>query len=333
MGGRALGIETIRLNQKDYHEVFDSLKILIPEVELIPSYHSKPDFGDMDVLYRKGYINKDSILSDLNEHYFLKGYVENGDVLSVGILMDVPYSKADIFQIDFIGSPPEFFNFAYNYFSYNDMGNLFGRVARSIDLKFGHKGLFYVQRDGDHVLKEHLLTNMFSTALYHLGYDAERFYQGFDTLEEIFEYIMTSRFYDFNKFDLKQRNRKARIRDEKRPNYRAFLEYATANPKVNRMLDSMGAKTYSFGAFPEFYRDYFIAYDQNELHKKFKLKYNGELIMRLTGLKGKELGEFMQWMKPKVDKDHVMNIEREELDNYILSLYEQYKTGKSDDEV
>lgn len=324
MGGNALGFETLRLNANEYHKLAEVITDIVPGAVLIPSYRQKPNFGDMDLLYEKGLIEPYELKFRLEEHFELQGESKNGDVLSVGVNVVVPYSTLETFQLDFIGVPADSFNFSYNYFSYNDMGNLLGRVARRIGLKFGHKGLFYIQRDGDQVLKEHLLTNKFSIALDHLGYDVDRYYEGFDTLEDMFKFVMSSRFYDFNKFDLSQRNHKARIRDEKRPNYRAFLEYATKNPKVQNIMPEEGGRTYAFGAFPQFYKDYFEILDAHNLHKEFKAKYNGNLVMRVTGLQGKELGNFMNRIKPFMIPENIKNLRVDVIENIVGAFYRNY---------
>lgn len=326
MGGTALGFQSARLSADDYFSVWERFKkIFGSNVYLIPSYRSKSSFGNMDLLYSRYQddqkytteIIKDCLRAEfsvVDDHY------NNGPVTSVGVYVD-----GVIFQLDFIAVPDDSLNFAYNYFSYNDLGNLIGRLARRVGLKFGHKGLFYVQRDGDYVIKEHRPTNMFSTALYHLGLDAERFYEGFDTLEDIFDYVMSSPYYDFNSFDLSQRNRKARIRDEKRPNYRAFLQYANANPIV-RGIKSREEYLYDhFLAFPEFCRDYAEASEHNEKRKAYKAKLNGDIIMKITGLKGKELGSFMSRFKETYEGNTILQMSECEIASAIRVGYATYQ--------
>lgn len=346
MGGKALGFEGVRLELGAYHMLYDGISNNL-SVQLINSYNQKQTFGDMDLLYHYKSITPEVIVSTLEMLGFriYENIVKNGNITSIGIYL----TESDVFQLDFIYVPQESFKFAYHYFSFNDMGNLIGRVARRVGLKFGHDGLWYVQRapENDNVmLKEHLLTNNFDEALEHLGYDVKRYHEGFDTLEDIFKYVMTSRFYDFNKFDLTQRNHKARIRDAKRPNYRAFLEYAQEHPIVNKIDDVEHYKVYHFGKFPIFYKEYFDVLEQHKQHQEFKSKYNGQIVMDALEdgyniiLRGKELGVFMQSVKDVFTQDFVLGKNQEDINKEIRIRYmswhilnSTYETHKSKGEV
>lgn len=323
MGGKALGFEAIRVNKNTYYMLFDGISNAI-HVNLIPSYTTKETFGNMSMLYTHEAITTEVIINCL-EMLGLRVYeniVQNGDITSVGVYL----SEKDVFQLDFIRVPLESLDFAYNYFSFNDMGNLLGRVARRVGLKFGYDGLWCVQRAPENdniVLKEHLLTREFHEALEHLGYDVKRYFQGFDTLEDIFEYVMTSRFYDFDKFDLTQRNHKARIRDAKRPNYRAFLEYAQEHPVVNKIDSVEHYQTYHFGKFPNFYKEYFEVLEQHKLDLEVKKKYNGKVVIDVLqgALKGKPLGEFMKSIENTFTRDFILNSTKEDIEIRLSQEY------------
>ena len=72
---------------------------------------------------------------------------------------------------------------------------------------------------------EVLLTCNFFTALDFLGFDVERYKQGFATLDEIFEFIYQSKFFQESYFSLDNRPADMRARDKKRANYGLALDY------------------------------------------------------------------------------------------------------------
>lgn len=323
MGGSALTVSSCRLNKEEYEDVAKKLGDSFLWGEVIKSYEDKSSFGDLDFLYPIGWGYEDSgyVATRLMESGFHLPvpFVKNSDITSYGIS-----THKGVFQVDFVGVPEESFSFAYNYFAYNDLGNLLGRVARRIGLKLGHNGLWFIQYapENDTVkLAEHLLTADWDEAIEHLGYEVERYHKGFKSLPDIFDFVMSSRFYDFNKFDLTQRNYKARVRDAKRPNYRAFLEYANAHPCEYKIDTVEHYRTYSFGRFPKLYEDYFDVLDKHQEHLKFKLKYNGKIVSSITGLKGKELGKFMTSLDLGNSKHWVIGATQKQIEEYVMARF------------
>ena len=85
-------------------------------------------------------------------------------------------------------------------FSYNDMGNLLGRIAHKFGAKLGHLGLQFPLRDpsnNDRLIAELTITRDFATALTLLGYDAKayevaRSAESFKTLPDIFAFAIAS---------------------------------------------------------------------------------------------------------------------------------------------
>lgn len=323
MGGNALEVESVRLRKDSYLNLSKRLKELFPYGETIRSYGNKETFGDLDFLYPAecGYGNTSRVQEVLGENFTLSQEpVKNGDVTSYGVLLD-----EGVFQVDFIGVPSDRFCFAENYFAYNDMGNLLGRVARSAGVKLGHLGLFYIQRSPNNdsvVLKEHLLTDDWDIALTFLGYSPERYHRGFDSLEDIFEFVMSSPYYDFSKFDLSQRNRKARTRDAKRPNYRAFLEYQQQRPK-EKICDSDLDRVFDW--FPVFEKEYYVCESNNHLNNLYKKKYNGDIVRSVTGLEGKELGKFMSALSKELTRDVVLQLDKKYIEALIDLYYREWK--------
>lgn len=311
MGGQALGIQSSRIDKSDYIILFQFVKDVLPAILLIPSYEDKETFGDLDVIYPSSSGYTPEIIREALIKCGFKLYKEdnkNGKVYSLGI-----YWKGSVFQVDFIEEVDDKLGFAFNYYSWNDLGNLLGRVARNLNLKFGHAGLFYTQRspfNDSIILKEHLLTSDFDEALRHLRYDPTRFRYGFKSLEDMFEFVKSSDFYDRAKFELHNRNAVARIRDRKRVNYNAFLKYTEndVSPTKNERISDYFRLNYHFMKFPEFKKEYDLCAAKDKVVHEYKAIYNGDLVRTRTGLDGKELGMFMQYLSPYLGKDSMDSV-------------------------
>lgn len=146
MGGNALKtVTTRRVDAAEYHKIKDEvvgmLRGMFPGhgIEAIPAYRKKADFGDLDVLVEY-FPNPDSPEADirhrfrgeLRKHFKAEEIVSNGPVYS--------FAWRD-FQVDLILAPTDEFEMSLNYFAWNDLGNLIGRVAHKMGLKYGHDGL------------------------------------------------------------------------------------------------------------------------------------------------------------------------------------------------
>ena len=240
MGGNALRTPSRRIPRAEYQNLLahveDGLRGQFvdrpgPVVRMaeIPAYRQKADFGDMDVLvvWREG-VDPKAAITQLFEPTEI---VHNGGVHSFGI---------DGFQVDLIGvsAEPGRFEAALNYYSWNDLGNLMGRIAHRLGFKYGHQGLLLPVRDRHgHVACEIEASLQTVPILEFLGYDAQPFFAGFDTLEEMFAYAASTKFFDPAIFQLENLNHINRLRNRKRTSYMRFVEWVAATrPEAGREL-------------------------------------------------------------------------------------------------
>ena len=182
MGGKALkNTTTRRYDAQEYHELVPEvearLRAILPghRVRAIPAYRTKESFGDMDVLV------EGPLPSDIKEQ-LLAAFSPNETVYS-GPVISFDYKEL---QIDLIKASTEEYDFSMHYYGYNDLGNLLGKIAHKFGVKYGHDGMFYIHRDGDHIFNEIVLTRDPKTALSFLQLSAERHAEGFDTLQSMF---------------------------------------------------------------------------------------------------------------------------------------------------
>ena len=310
MGGHAV-LHATRLPADHYHVAAGTCLARLRAVcgaprrlAAIPAVRTKADFGDIDILVEhsgsKG-LDRETCTQALRA----TEAVRNGPVLSCGVplvtLGFAEYLEDAVVQVDLIGVSPAHFDSALAYFSWNDCGNLLGRVAHNMGLKLGHDGLSYVLRRETRVLATLPLATDWAVILPILGYDAARWQAGFDTLEDMFAFVMSGRFTDPAFFPLEHRSHKARVRDAKRPSYRAFLRYIQDHPVAHPppLRDKPDWLPYLFAAIPGLRDRYDQAWAQDHLQQAIKTRYNGAVIGRWTGLPGPDLGQFM-----RVYQDH-----------------------------
>lgn len=311
MGGNALSVASVRLAAQDYFEIerntLATLRRAFPEKRIasVLAFASKANFGDLDILYEAG----ENEVTELAAVLQSTEVVVNGDVTSIGIRV-----AQGLFQVDLISIPAASFSFAERYFGFNDLGNLLGRIAYKFGAKFGHLGLLLPLRDAEnshHMIAELSITKDFAVALQLLGYDAQRYeylrnHGGFNDLEDIFRFVLTSPYANRDIYLLENRNYKSRIRDAKRPTYTAFLRWLAEQAEgslpnypwaesgsAERLAQNHAFLQRAFDACPDFAEEYQRTLAEYERKKQVRKRFNGERASQVTGITGKRLGQLM----------------------------------------
>lgn len=345
MGGKALSNPSVRLYAEQYHlverEVVSRLQEVVPSgvrVRAVEAFRSKASFGDLDVLVER-YEGFDPF--KLAEALNPTEVVRNGDVTSLGM-----HTPSGVFQVDLIKAQPESFEFNFLYFCFNDMGNLLGRVAKRMGFKFGHNGFRYLVRHPDRddcKLGEVTLTLNFEEALNFLGYDGARYMalaadkeRGFAALDDVFAYVYANPYLHPGMFALEEQNHHARVRDRKRPVYRAFLEYLEAMPEpeggyfdwTEKAALRQGHLERAFEIFPHFRVEYDRLVAEALLDDKVKAKFNGRVAGEVTGLTGKALGQFMQSFKASLGdnfRETLLNQSADSVRQNMVDFWQQVR--------
>jgi hypothetical protein len=324
MGGNIFG--TTRRYQADEYfklvnevcDVFAHTDAQWNQFEIIPAYREKESFGDMDILY--------STTDDIPlcaKHFGLM--FDTDQVSRNSNVTSVAYKE---FQIDFIHMGQENFNYSLAYHSWNDLGNLTGKLARYFGLKHGHAGLVLPMRDGDNKFDEILLTLEHDKFLEFVGLDSDVFNSGFDNLQQIFEYVATSPYYNPEWYKLENISSVGRIRDRKRDTYRKFLEFNKTQTGVypDRIVDKSDALERIFDFFPEALPEFAAKMGELALLKLAKEKFNGDLVSEITGFTDKDLGSFMKhlrkdfYFKPEV----VAYLSDEKIQELVMSHFKKF---------
>jgi hypothetical protein len=280
--------------------------------EVVKSYRNKQDFGDIDVV-----IDDRVDVVPIFAHFRPKKCAVNGHVFSFAY---------DSIQVDFIRVPKEDIRSTLDYFAYNDLGNLLGKIARAIGLKYGSKGLMYQYKEGDNVIEDIIITKNLDEILTHLGLDPQRYHQGFDELEDIFKYVISSKWFDKHLYQPENATQQNRIRDMKRKTYLTFLEWMKTLPDWIRNLPILICEEYKrvIEQYPHVQNRIKELDASRAKDKAFRARFNGEVVSQLTGLEGAALGKFMSWFRQGNTDSFLMGLDDEKLHVAILMGYRQY---------
>lgn len=276
---------------------------------LIRAYRSKVDYGDLDILLPQEFV-------DRNGHRPLVERLQGalgGDWPFVEAYPGAPAFHTAIaleeggsLQVDLMPVPSECFAYAQSFYAWNDLSKLFIILARQMNgLRFGNDGLSRSVKIDGRVLGVVTFTRDFDEALTFLGYDAVRYNQGFDTLEDMFEFAVSNPRFNTSMYQLENRTNRGRGQDKKRVTYQAFLAWMKDRdlPEYDWASDStdwLELALDHFAGAREQYTALLASKDQSELIKQ---RYNGEVVASLTGLSRIELGAFMKAFKKHVGEE------------------------------
>lgn len=315
MGGNAIklmGYEGKRLPKAEYEELVTDVcaKLWISGqfIYALPvrSLNNKEDFGDADILVvAKPNVYIPKVVMEL----FGAKSITNGECTTF------PYKD---FQVDIISVADSILDMSEVYFAQNDCGNLCGRIFHALNMKYGHHGLFFKIRKShigmydDSVIKECLLTKNPATALNYVGLSAQRIREGFDSKEDMFRYVCSSPYFSPHFYSYENLNNTNRVRNRKRTVYQDFIEYLNKNygldkdqgqyrklweTKFNREGEFLSIIT----TFPHLYDEIQTVSKSFIRSAAIKEKFNGEIVIEVTGLTGNALGKFIGDYKKSFD--------------------------------
>lgn len=304
MGGNAMApYGARRFSAEEYVPLLKEVIGLLAEFKPtgIPYYRNKVSFGDMDIITRS---LKEEDYKTIINRLGTSTYLRNDSVMSL------LYKEI---QIDIIPMSEEDYSTSLLYYSYNDLGNLMGKIFHKFGVKYGHRGLVLPVKDGDYGLGEVVLSKNPVEIFRFGGFDIDRYYRGFDDLEEIFLFVITSKYFNSEIFQYENLNSINKLRDRKRPTYHAFLQYLDETSTISgeslfQMYSSSSVGHIFnedkgvylpaiFAHFPAAKREYEELLEQRRIRRAIKEKLNGKIVMDITGLTGSSLGSFMAFLK------------------------------------
>ncbi len=331
MGGNALKtVETRRCSREEFDttsaELLNILKGVFIQVGIPAFYKNKKDFGDIDIVVSiEGW--NGNMSTYILETFSPKEIFHNGNCYS--------FDYKDL-QIDIIVSKSNTYDTLLHYLNYNDLGNLIGRLAHGLGLKYGEKGLFYEHQFKGKNIGEVIVSKNQSKIYEFLGLDYKRYEEGFNELEDIFEFIATSKYFNWKMYQLDQLNKINRDRNKKRKSYVSFLEWIDKNVDKNgdtfeddTIFKFVKDKTIYFDDINKFFPEADLETEIRRLEyeecKKLYIqsKFNGGQVMLRYGLEGKQLGDTLKAFKGMFDstedfEEYIINTDKE-------SIYDDFK--------
>jgi hypothetical protein len=333
MGGLALkNTPTRRYERAEFDvisvELLDILKKDFKRVAMPLFYKNKKSFGDADIIVSMEGFNR-NVRDYITETFKPNEIFHNGNCYSFD------YKEL---QVDVITLAPEHFDSNEMYLSYNDLGNFIGRIAQGFGLKYGQEGLWYEHYFKGTNLgskKPIIISKNYKEIYEFLGLSYERWEAGFDELEDIFEYIATCRFFNWERFQLKTLNKINRERNLKRKSYMSFLEWMDKNVadddhKYEFNLTQEKYNEMIAAAFPECNLEMEIRQLEFDYCKELLIKgkfTGGEVMRRHPELQNKALGDaivgFKKWVEESTMRSFDDFIIKSETDNIYLK-FDQY---------
>ena len=288
---------------------------LVGNAYRVPRYYgSKETFGDLDVL-----VNRDGLPRDWSE-------VESVLFARLGIEQHQRQSRllstvVDGLQVDFFLISGERFLPQYHFMSFNDLGNIVGRMVRKLGLKYGEDGLSFVFRRQNGNYRRDILVSEDPEAIFSfLGLDPQPWRDGFFDLEAIFQWVTTSPY--FSAAPYLDPGRTTRKKAQTRPTMIAFVAWLEAHPVARSYEpeDPEVVQARIAAAFPAARLLEALA-EERRLEANadaLRAKFNGELVRRWRPeLVGKELGEFIRRFRERYPDDVLMEMPADRIEALV----------------
>lgn len=297
MGGKALNkynIETERKSTKDFLRICSEIEPIVNsfgiKTHAVKCYHTKATHGDLDLLLK---IDHETYNKGLNIRNIIQDEFKPQAIHNNGGVYSFDYDK---FQVDFIPVKEKNWEASKTFFDYDPSGNLMGKTAHKFGMKYGFEGLVYPFRNfNGRVSRDIVISRNQEKIFEFLGYDYEHYQKGFDTLHEIFDWCINSKYFNDKGFQFENLTHVDRKRNLKRSTYNEFLEYVEKN--------YIGTN-YEFKRKSEYLEQIDLFFPESKLLEQFEElkqkdeenkiiseKFNGKLIMEVCQLRGKELGD------------------------------------------
>ena len=238
MGGHALRkVKVQRIPKALYQQIIQEITQRlnsIGQVRFNFPYETpgKEDFGDIDVLIDANYgiIPQKKIYNFIQELYSPVEISPSGPVTSFAYEINGEYYQVDFILVNSL-------EMAQLYFSYGDCGAIIGRFMSFYGLTYSESGLLakvkgsylFDQKypENDQVLESIILSPRPQEVCDYLHLDYSRWKEGFHSIDEIYQWIITSRFYKPDFFLFMKMDHRKRLK--LRPFYQKFLDLIDVN--------------------------------------------------------------------------------------------------------
>lgn len=275
--------------------VRETLDLLGIEHRIPRYYGDKIDFGDIDVL-----------VQDRGDWDVQRAAVVEAlgitDTKTVGRVFSTAFRGL---QTDFFPVAPQYLGSTYDFMSFNDLGNLLGRICRRFELKWGELGLAYVFRRtsvNNHVV-DLPITQDFGRVCEFLGLEHAAWVRGFATLVELYEWVVRSPYFSVAPYLDDPAGAMAK-RGRDRPTIARFVEFLRERDIAARPVfgERSAYLDLVVAAFPEARLAEQLAAEHAAEARAVAIaaRWSGKLVMRLRPERGQALGELIMAFKRSI---------------------------------
>ena len=314
MGGHALkNTFTRRYTRSEFDsvskELINALLKTFEKAEVPLFFSSKESFGDIDILVS---MDNNKLNVDMSD-YINKTFIPN-EIFHNGNAWSFDYKEV---QVDIITCSGEDFDSNRHYLAFNDLGNFIGRITQKLGLKYGQEGLWCNHYFKEQKIGKIMISKDYPKIFEFLGFDYNRWLEGFETLEDVFEYVINNEQFDAEMFELQHLNKINRERNAKRKSYMSFLEYISENHSDRTY--TFPEKKVSIDRANRFFPEARMIEAMRKLEYLhcqklyIKSKFSGGVIMSRYGIQGKALGKALSGFK-----EYIVNFENKSFDEFVL---------------
>lgn len=312
MGG--LAMNTQRLSKVEYVERIERFttlfKSLFPKADfaVTKTFEDKDTFGDIDFILNTDTVPNDwfKILKEelsLNKNEFSSTKWQNIIKFSEGAKPDV--------QIDFMLAINSNFEFKKEFYSFNGLVRLFNPMISRLGMNISQNGITYIIRDEDysHFKEAVPFTKNYNSIFDILGLDKEVYLKGFETMEEAFQFVSSSRLFNPEIYKFENRLGNNLREDKKLKLYNHFLTWIENQENLIHFdypfIQEMNNETRENPVKEEYKEVLFRKYPKLKakhdkinytlsIEKKFRGIFNARHIMEKYHLNGQALGLVMK---------------------------------------
>ena len=280
----------------------------------IPRYYaSKPDFGDLDVVLSRAATDAlggfEAFRTAIAAALDIRQSKNAGHVYST-VVRDL--------QVDYFVREPELLEPTYHYLSFNDLGNLIGKIYRRLGLKYGQDGLEYVFRreHNESYVRDLPISRDWPRILAFIGLDVPAWQAGFDTLEQMFTWVVASPYFSVAPYQQTSRTTEKRAADRKTmARFFTWLETERVEKRYEYLEDRERYIPMITAAFPDAGLEQLIAREREAEAdaERLREKFNGNLVRVWIGLEAKELRAFMRRFKEAFSDDALLRMSADEI--------------------
>jgi hypothetical protein len=262
-------------------------KMYVPD-----TFHNKEDYGDLDVLCEFPLITDEELkdifgIEDKDIHH-------NTSVISINLGGR---------QVDICHFEPEHLQTALAYYRQSDCSNMVGVIYNfAFGMRYTHKGVIYpVKLKQEDCVGEVIISKDTRAAMEFVDLDYNQWKQGFNDKEELFEWIVKSKYFNKDFFAFESLNHQNRTRNRKRATYSSFVEWLQPQKGEADIVffennyipqdksHHLWRAALHFGGGFLSQANHMIEERRNIMRSR--AIFSGKDILEMTGLQGKDLGK------------------------------------------